>query len=275
MNGSTRAGIAALLLVIVWIVVYWRTTPPVADAMIGANTIPNAGSASAPPISRAVPPAQPLLSSSPDFSSSFSTPSTSPTNPATIPTTTAAPQSSPQPAPPTDPRNAERIAQSILARAAQTPPAETKPTPKPGETIPPTFDMYEIQKGDNAQVISQRRYGTTKHWKAILKANPLLDFTRLKPGRVIKVPHDPENTQGIVVEGPATPSTGGAGTATDTVEYTVAPGDTLIGIAKALYGKSSMWEEIRDANPSLDEDGTNLKPGMKLKVPPPTKGAGR
>jgi nucleoid-associated protein YgaU len=131
--------------------------------------------------------------------------------------------------------------------------------------------MYEVQKGDNAQVISQKRYGTTKHWKAILKANPLLDFTRLKPGRVIKVPHDPENTQGIVVEAPTTPGTGNG----DYVEYTVASGDTLMGIAKALYGKSSMWEEIRAANPSLDEDGTNLKPGMKLKVPPPTKGAGR
>jgi nucleoid-associated protein YgaU len=254
MNGSTRAGIAAVLLVVVWIVVYWRTTPPPSDdARVVGGTLASPGFAARNPVVEAPPqpsPTAPL-------------PDTIPNTPSTVPLRQEA---SPSP-------DASLVAQGIINRAAQpmantpsgpaVPPA--KPAPKPGETIPPTFDMYEVQKGDNAQVISQKKYGTTKHWRAVLKANPLLDFTRLKPGKVIKVPHDPDNTQGVVVESPAAES--------EFVEYTVASGDTLIGIAQALYGKSSMWQDIRAANPALDEDGSNLKPGMKLKVPPPTKGA--
>jgi LysM repeat protein len=255
MNGSTRAGIAAVLLVVVWIVVYWRTTPPAGDdARVVGGTLASPGFAARNPAVEAPPQPPPAA---PVHSATANTPSTVPLRQETA---------SPTP-------DASLVAQGIINRAAQpmaTPPAgpavpPAKPAPKPGETIPPTFDMYEVQKGDNAQVISQKKYGTTKHWRAVLKANPLLDFTRLKPGKVIKVPHDPDNTQGVVVESPATES--------EFVEYTVASGDTLIGIAQALYGKSSMWQDIRAANPSLDEDGSNLKPGMKLKVPPPTKGA--
>lgn len=273
MNGSTRAGIAALLLVVIWIVVYWRTTPPAVDASVGVQGL---GGVPTPALERRDDPPMRTLAASGEEAGRAGVGAGNAQLEVPPPSTASnpVPLGAPAPAEPAStPPDAQAIADAILARAkgAGTIPAvqPAQPQPKPGETIPPTFDMYEVQKGDNAQVISQKRYGTTKHWKAILKANPLLDFTRLKPGRVIKVPHDPENTQGIVVEAPTTPGSG------DYVEYTVASGDTLMGIAKALYGKSSMWEEIRKANPSLDEDGTNLKPGMKLKVPPPTKGAGR
>ncbi len=228
MSGSTRAGLAAVLLVVVWIVVYWRTTPsggdPKVPAVVGGAVEPpptgGATLAGAPTTRAEAPIAPPVLQ-------------------------TSMPSSAPSPTP-----------------APVEPPPQ--PQAKPGETIPPTFDLYEVQPGDNAQAISKKRYGTTKHWRAILKANPLLDFTRLRPGRVIKVPHDPDNTQGVVV-----PDEKG-----DDVEYTVTEGDTLSGIARALYGKSAMWRTILEANPELNEDGTNLRPGMKLRIPPPEKAAG-
>ncbi|MBL0927845.1 MAG: LysM peptidoglycan-binding domain-containing protein, partial [Phycisphaerales bacterium] len=51
--------------------------------------------------------------------------------------------------------------------------------------------------------------------------------------------------------------------------YTVRDGDTLSAIASRLYGRSALWTLIRDANrDQINEDGTDLKPGMVLKVPP-------
>ena len=217
MNGSTRAGVAAVLLVVIWIVVYWRTSrpapapPPGVEAAVIAQPAPSTLS----------PPALPGI----DLPMSASAKPVTPQTPLVV----------------------------------SAPPPEQRPFPAPGETIPPTFDLYEVQRGDSAQSISQKKYGTTAHWRSVLKANPLLDFTRLKPGRIVRVPHDPGNTQGVVVDEPSPEFT----------EYTVAAGDTLSGISKSLYGTTSRWQDIRAANPSLNENGTNLRPGMKLKVPKP------
>lgn len=47
--------------------------------------------------------------------------------------------------------------------------------------------------------------------------------------------------------------------------YRVQPGDTLGGIARKVYGKSSLYTVILDANTDLD--ARKLKPGMVIKVP--------
>lgn len=217
MNGSTRAGIAAALLVVIWIVVYWRTERPTPAPPLGVE----AAVITQPPALQVSPPALPGI----DLPMS---PSAKPVAP-----------------------------QVPLIIAA--PPSDQRPPSKPGETVPPTFDLYEVQRGDSAQSISQKKYGTTAHWRAVLKANPLLDFSRLKPGRIVRVPHDPANTQGVVVVEPSPEYT----------EYTVAPGDTLSAISQSMYGTATRWQDIRAANPTLNENGTNLRPGMKLRVPKP------
>lgn len=213
MSRSSRAGLAMVVLAILWIVVYWRTTPPALDLI---DTPAPAAVASR----------------------------------TTLPSPALTPQI-PTPAP-------------TVADAPHEPPAGPPPAPRPapGDVIPPTFDLYPIEPGDTAQSISRKRWGTSAHWRAVLRANPLTDFSRIKPGQTIKVPRDPDNVQGVVVE----PETDAF------VEYTVAPGDTLSAIAAARYGKSSLWRRILDANrDKLNDDATNLRPGMKLKVPSPTQ----
>lgn len=61
---------------------------------------------------------------------------------------------------------------------------------------------------------------------------------------------------------PATTSAGGVRT------HTVAAGDTLGSLAAKYYGKSSDWPIIQKANKDVLKGSTDLKLGMKLKIPP-------
>ncbi len=49
--------------------------------------------------------------------------------------------------------------------------------------------------------------------------------------------------------------------------HTVKAGDTLGSLASSYYGKSSEWPTIQKANKDQLNGGTNLKLGMKLKIP--------
>lgn len=247
MRGSTRAGLGVMVLVLLWIFVYWwympaaggeeRTLDPAVltpQASDVAPSEPGPGEQAKEPATSGTPaPKPPDAGLNPGAGAGGSAPgATGPGGAAPSPTT-----------------------------ATQQPAASA---PAPGTVIPPTFDLYRVVKGDDAQTISLKRYGTRSHWRSVLRANPLKDFTRLKPGDVVNVPRDPGNVQGVEVKPePA-----------DFVDYVVVDGDTLSGIATALYGKQTMWKAIRDANKDvINEEGTNLRPGMKLKVPPPTSGA--
>lgn len=51
--------------------------------------------------------------------------------------------------------------------------------------------------------------------------------------------------------------------------YTVQPGDTLLVIAEKVYGDSTKWRRIYDANTDvIGADPDTLKVEMKLKIPP-------
>jgi phage tail protein X len=53
--------------------------------------------------------------------------------------------------------------------------------------------------------------------------------------------------------------------------YFVRPGDTLKSIAKAVYGREQMWDEIYRANQHLLNDPENLTPGQKILLPAQTR----
>ncbi len=156
-------------------------------------------------------------------------------------------------------------------------PATPKPEPEAptGPTvIPPSYRNYTIERGDTARIISRKFFGTDQHWLAIQNFNPTTDFNHLRVGRTIKVPVDPGNVQGLQVDDSGQPVRPPAPVRPDHVEYIVESGDTLSSIARALYGKAALWTLIRDANQDqVNEEGTNLRKGMVLKIPPPPTGA--
>lgn len=148
-----------------------------------------------------------------------------------------------------------------------------KPAPQetpsiPGGTIPPRFRDHTVARGDTAESLSQRYYGTPARWDAVMRANPRIDFHRLRAGTIIKIALDPDNIQGVpapvTAETPAVPSE-----PPPPIEYRVKPGDTLSDIARAVYGQSSLWTIIRDANiDKVGRDGTRLRAGTTIIIPP-------
>ncbi len=111
---------------------------------------------------------------------------------------------------------------------------------------------HTVAKGETLGDISATHYGTTKHWKKIVDANPGLDPARLKIGQVLQIP--------AVETSAAAPAAvaGGPGT------HTVAKGESYYTIAKKVLGSSSRWREIERLNGIPAE---SLKVGTVIKIP--------
>jgi nucleoid-associated protein YgaU len=231
MDGTTRIGIACLSLVILWIVVYWVTPAPDADQTPPRVTYQ-----------------QPLLDE--------------PVNTRPIPVRPVDAESQ-APAEPDPTGDADAGADGA---DADRPDAPRPDAPRPGQIIPPTFAEYTVQEGDNAWSIAERFYGSRDQWAAVLLSNPTIDARRLfRVGRIIKLAEDPRNIQGIRAgeEPPPAPRM-------DFIEYRVESGDSLSAISKSIYGRASLWRFIQSANADqVNANGTNLRPGMILKIPPP------
>jgi nucleoid-associated protein YgaU len=152
---------------------------------------------------------------------------------------------------------------------------KSEPDPDPREAVdieatpdvvPPTFYEYTVQRGDTYERIARRELGDAGWWRAIANSNDV-EPRRLREGMVILIPVDPRNVQGVPAEEPEPEPVEADPVFT---EYVVERGDTLGGIARALYGRSSLWTLIRDANrDQVNRDGTNIRPGMTLRIPPP------
>ncbi len=219
---TTRYGVLAALLALIWVGVYWWT----------------------PPLSRTSPPVQ------------------RDTEIVAIPTS-----SDPPPTPPVTGPDEETVtdpADEEPAPDADEGPAE--PVPDLVPVVPPEFIDYVVRPNDNAHRISKHFYGTTSHYRSIMRANPGVSFDRLRAGRSIRVPKDPHNVQGLPIED----TSPGDASEDPVVTYTVRTGDTLSDIAKTVYGKASLWRLIRDANTEQlrRRDGTDIRPGMVLVIPP-------
>jgi len=68
----------------------------------------------------------------------------------------------------------------------------TTQPPAPAGGRPATPCDYVIQPGDTLGGISAQFYGTARHWRRILEANPGLTERSLRVGRKIRIPSNPE-----------------------------------------------------------------------------------
>jgi len=139
-----------------------------------------------------------------------------------------------------------------------------KPESSSIAVVPPRFREYTVKDGDTLEGIARRELGSSRYVGAIREANPLADLDRLRSGRVIRIPVDPENIQGKPVDPPKTEPAAEP----VPVEYTVRPGDTLSGIAKRHYGSVRFAEFIYEANRGVLSSPDDLREGQKLKLPP-------
>lgn len=104
--------------------------------------------------------------------------------------------------------------------------------------LPPLFEYYTTKSSDrNLGDIASRFYGDKSKAPIIAQANPYKDPRRLTAGQVWRIPLDPDNIQGIVVDAdgnPADPPPTEPPPA-DYTEYVVQGGDTLGGISRMHY----------------------------------------
>lgn len=178
----------------------------------------------------------------------------------------------PRPLPAPDP-----IAAAPEPVAPPAAPATANAEPAGPRVEPPAFRWYTVQNGDTSlQVIARRELGDSRHWVSLAQANPYLDPAKLKPGKTrLRIPLDPSNIQGRVVEAPpvaaapaAEPEAKPKPPAPEQVVYTVAPGDTLSGIAKRFYGDPGMYRFLYEANRDVLRTPDDVSVGDKLKIPP-------
>lgn len=144
----------------------------------------------------------------------------------------------------------------------------TSPTPVGGSTQAPparpagsSGTEYTIQSGDTLEGLARRFLGDGSKWRSIVEANPGLNPSSLQIGKKIVIPGAGAASSGSSGGAGGAPAAGGN-------TYTVAKGDTLIGIARKVYGSEADWKRILEANSSLLKgDASALQPGMKLVIP--------
>jgi nucleoid-associated protein YgaU len=173
-------------------------------------------------------------------------------------------QQSPKPDPSPAPSPESKVTEAQSKKkspCANLPPA---PTPVFDPVTPPEFTKHTLLKGETIWSLAEVYFGDRNLGMVIARANPQVDPQKLRPGNTLLIPKDPGNIQGTPIgEKPVPPIP-------EIVEYVVHSGDTLTAIALQFYGKVSLWTRIRDANPNqINQDGTNIRPGMKLLIPPP------
>jgi nucleoid-associated protein YgaU len=160
--------------------------------------------------------------------------------------------------------------------AAPTPPAVMlRPEPVASDAqagvIAPTFTEDVIRSGDTFATIAQRHYGDSGKADVIARANPLMSAANLREGRVVRVPRDPSNVQGLPVvktaAGEVKPAPVQESKPVATQEYTVQKGDSLAKIARRVYGEERMADMIFQANRDVLTDPAKIRVGQKLKIP--------
>jgi len=126
---------------------------------------------------------------------------------------------------------------------------------RPKATAPE--DVHIVAQGDTLYSISVERYGSARFVDAIVAANPGIDPGMLRVGDRIVLPKPGSDK-------PAAPKP------KRTKVYVVKKGDTLIGIARKVYGDAAMYPRIYEANKDvLSSLNARLYVGMRLRLPDP------
>ncbi len=244
-----------LLLVGVWIAAYWWWEPR--EPKITYSTSPS--SAGAAPFRLDTPAPAPILRPS------------APAKP--DPTTLKSPSPAPAPAKPSSTKPAPSTPAPAKVAAPEKPAAAA--------VTPPKFWEYTVSGGETLQTISMHFYKTPAYAAAIARANPLMDPTKLRAGRTIRIPEDPHNIQGLpqtdivpapekpveVKNTPAKPSAKPADSTVTRRTYTVQEGDTLSEISQKFYGTHAKTRLIYEANRDKLKSENDLRIGAELVIP--------
>ena len=142
----------------------------------------------------------------------------------------------------------------------------------------PTFTgvsviKHRVMPNENLTEISRRYYGNGDYWRAIMMANPdkVGQDGSVRSGVVLNIPKREDAALGMNIESVSRESiqrvNPQAMIANQSKTIEIKPGDTLSELASKYLGSAGRWDELLDANRDQLETATDLRVGMKLKLP--------
>jgi nucleoid-associated protein YgaU len=151
--------------------------------------------------------------------------------------------------------------------ATRLPANSLDPVAPPAEAA--AFRLVKAQANDTFATIAKRELTTAARFTEIAKLNPELNGAKLKKGQDVKVPLAPPPATGADAKSAGTAPDAGKSNvpAPSTRTYTVRSGDTLSSIAQRELRSRNRWKELQQANEDVLHGTTNLKIGMKLRIP--------
>jgi nucleoid-associated protein YgaU len=147
--------------------------------------------------------------------------------------------------------------------------------PEP-RTEPPAPDRtYVVRKGDSLCDIAEELLGHEKHWKLLQQANPDVRPERLMVGTRLAIPPRPdgEPAKRVAAASEAPEAAGTRRAAGSTKKeptarvHRVAPGDSLIRIARAELDDPGKWRDILALNRDRIRNADVLPVGLELRLP--------
>lgn len=140
-----------------------------------------------------------------------------------------------------------------------------------GATTRPSItaaSTHKIQPGESFFSIAVKVYGDSKYYTRLEDANPTVNPNRLRVGTVINIPALSDT---IATKIASTASKGllpARAPVDSSKSYRVKQSDTLMAIARKLYGDGQAWEKIYDANRDvIGPNPARLRVDMVLRLP--------
>ncbi len=137
------------------------------------------------------------------------------------------------------------------------PPFQQPPMPIEPPPVAPVLSeakSHVVATGETLGEISQKYYGTSKHWKKIAEANKV-DANDLKAGQKLVIP---------AIETPAVTAPIAPVLAGGERSYTVQKNDSYYSIAKKELGSAARWKELEKLN---NVPADELHVGKVIKLP--------
>jgi nucleoid-associated protein YgaU len=162
-----------------------------------------------------------------------------------------------------------------MLAAAEFPMHETAATTQPTSSAAATSSeaaphTHVVKSGESLCSIAASVYGDASQYSRIEDANPKVNPNKLRIGTVLVIPDAQDGDKPTRED--STPAPTARAQVDSSKSYRVQSSDTLVAISRKLYGSSSEWEKIYDAN--RDTIGSNpgrLKVDTVLRLPaPPT-----
>jgi nucleoid-associated protein YgaU len=145
-----------------------------------------------------------------------------------------------------------------------TPPTMLAAEPTTQPAVAQAIGKHKIAPGESFYSIANAAYGDSKYFVRLEDANPNVNPNRLRVGMVIDVP----GLQDAIPSRVKTSSAPLAANVDPATSYRVKASDTLIAIARRIYGDGQDWEKIYDANrDAIGPNPARLTVGMVLRLP--------